>query len=72
MDEREAEGPPGAEDAWTILKRLHECVVRSLTRGDGYDLLWRALGDAEGLLALYSAGHAAPRDLEGAPSRKAA
>ncbi len=76
MDDREPECRPSAEDAWAMLQALHERVVRSLARGDEYDLLLVASRDAKVLLAHHAAEFAAARDQhrhgEDAPSRKAA
>ena len=76
MDDREPECPPSAEDAWAVLQTLHERVVRSLARGDEYDLLLNASRDAEVLLARHAAEFAPDKEqqgrLEDAPSRKAA
>ena len=58
MDNHEPECPPSAEDAWVTLRALHECVVRSLARGDGYDLLLTAARDAKALLARQAATRA--------------
>lgn len=57
MDDRAPGCPPSAEDAWATLQTLHECVVRSLARGDEYDLLLRASRDAEALLARHAADY---------------
>ena len=76
MDNRESGSPPRAEDAWVALRALHECVVRSLARGDEYDLLLSAARDAKTLLARQAATHAPAREqpgtLDHAPSRNAA
>jgi hypothetical protein len=59
-----------------MLQTLHERVVRSLGRGDEYDLLLNASRDAEVLLAHHAAKFAAASEQHGhlvdAPSRKAA
>lgn len=76
MDDREPECPPNAQDAWAMLQTLLERVMRSLARGDEYDLLLNASHDAEVLLADHAAEFAAAREqhghLEDTPSRKAA
>jgi hypothetical protein len=76
MDEHGPDCFSRAEDVWATLQVLHERVVRSLARGDEYDLLLRASGDAEALLASHAADVASVREpdgyIEDAPLRKAA
>lgn len=76
MDDHAPECPPSAEVGWATLQTLLECVVRSLSRGDEYDLLLSASRHAEALLARHAAGYATVRQqhrhVEDAPSRKAA
>jgi hypothetical protein len=73
MDEPEPGCPPSAEDAWVTLRALHECVARSLARGDRYDLLVSAARDAKALLARQAATQATAREQPGTSSvRKAA
>ncbi len=75
MDDREPDSLPNAEHAWAMLSRLHECVVRSLGRGDEYDRLVSAVRDARDLLSRHAAA-AAPdmseQCAEDQPRRKAA
>jgi hypothetical protein len=56
MDNSERDSSPSAEHAWSMLMRLQECVVRSLERGDEYDILVKAVRDARDLLSRYAAG----------------
>jgi hypothetical protein len=76
MDDREPLSPPSAGEVWATLQTLHECVDRSLARGDEYDLLLSASRNAEALLARYAARPATAREqnghAEGVPLRKAA
>lgn len=65
MNERGPKNPPSAEDAWTTLRALQECVVRSLARGDNYGLLLSASRDAEALLARHAADSATVREQNG-------
>lgn len=74
--DRESECPPSGEDAWAMLQTLHERVIRSLARGEEYDLLLNASRDAEGLLARHAADCPTVREqhahIENASSRKVA